>query len=201
MTRLPQLEAQLIAAAGSRRARMRRRPALIAAGALVAAASVVLALLLAPGPSTERPVAVPQTVPAATLVKARALAEQRRPLSRRVRDDQIAAVVKQARARTPYPPGMSDRFDYFRHRRNFNNNVLAIHASIERRAYCLWIRYWVQGADRAGAAAVLAQYPHWAATRQKDNHLTYFQNKIETALRTHDMAVLGQEASNCAAVG
>lgn len=197
MSRLPQLEAQLVAAAGARRPRA-RRPLLIAAGALAVAACAIVALLLAPASEPQRhdrPVTVPQTVPAATLVKARALTKKRTPLSRKVPDDKIVAVAKQAMAQTPYPPGMSDHFDFLGNKVNFRNNVLAIYASVEGHAYCFWVRYWVHGADRASATAVLEQIPYWPTQRGKDNSLTYWQVKILTAARTGDVKEMQAEAN------
>jgi hypothetical protein len=195
VTRLPQLEAQLVAAAAGRpRA---RRPLLIGAGVLAVAACLLAALLLAPASEPqrrERPVTVPETVPAATLVQARALAQLPRPRDVNLRADQLAATARQAMVQVPYPPGMSDHYDWFAHRGSIVHTSAAVQANVEYRAYCMWITYWVRGADRAGAAAVLEQTPHWPMLRQKDNHLTYWQNKIQTALRKHDTAVLRAEA-------
>jgi hypothetical protein len=194
MSRLPQLEAQLVAAAARPRARRRLRVA--GAAALAVAAWVALALLLAPtSKPREQPAQPPETVPARTLVKARALAKLPRPLSRRVAGDKIAAVAKQAMARTPYPPGMSDHFDFFAHRGNLQNNVLSVYHAVEAHAYCLWIQYWVRGADRASATAVREQTPYWPTQRGDDDRLTYWQRKIVTAARTGDVGVIQAEAN------
>jgi hypothetical protein len=197
MTRLPQLEAQLVAAAA--RPRAKRRMRLAGAAALALAACVAAALLLAPRSEPQRrdrPVAVPQTVPAAALVKARALAKAPLPRPAKPQPGRLNAQARRMMARTPYPPGMTDHYNWDKRPWAYPT-TLALQGSVERHAYCLWMIYWVGGADRAGAAAVLEQSLHWPTQRQKDNHLTYFQNKIQTALRERDMAVLGQEASNC----
>jgi hypothetical protein len=198
MSRLPQLEAQLVAAAGGRRSRA-RRPLLIGAGALAVAACVIAALLLAPASEPqrrERPVTVPETVPAATLVEARALAEK--PLARSVKipDDRLPAEAKRFIAQTPYPPGMSDDHDWAKVKRTINTAV-DLQVSVEYRAYCMWLNYWVTGADRAGASAVLEQVPRWPTQRQKDHHLTYWQNKILTQMRKGDVAAMRESARAC----
>ena len=197
MTRLPQLEAQLVAAAA--RPSTKRRVRVAGVVALALAACVAAALLLAPGSEPqrrERPVAVPQTVPAAALVKARALAAAPVPRAVKISGDRLNEEARRMMAWTPHPPGMRDHYNWEKRPWAYPT-TLALQGSVERHAYCLWMIYWVDGADRAGATAVLEQSLHWPTQRQKDNHLTYFQNKIQTALRERDTAVLGQEASNC----
>src|SRR5262245_30179300 len=109
MTRLPQLEAQLVAAAATRPPRA-KRPLVFAGGALVAAACVAALLLLVPGSKPrERPAHVAETVPAATLVKARALAASPLPADGAVPDSRLAATARQTMAGIPYPPGVRDR--------------------------------------------------------------------------------------------
>jgi hypothetical protein len=196
MTRLPQLEAQLVAAAASRHPRS-RRPVLIAAAALAIAASVLVALLLAARPAPERPVTVPETVPAATLVKARALAKAPIPREARLPRDRLPAELTRIKAQTPYPPGTSDHFDWVKNAWKFRT-TLALQGSVEYRAYCLWVKYWVTGNDRAGATAVLDQYSEWPTQRQQP---VYWQRKIQTAARNGDVTVMRQEAgASCSRV-
>lgn len=190
MTRLPQLEAQLVAAAAKRRPRPGLRIA--GAAALAVAACIAAALLLAPSSEPQRldrPVAAPETVPAATLVKARALAHMPVPSRARIPADRVLAEAKRARAQTPYPPRVSDPYDWAKNKWRFRN-AFEVHNNVEYIAYCLWIHYWVNGADRAGAGAVLEQYPYWPTRRGKDNSLTYWQTKVLTAVRTRDAATM-----------
>ena len=203
MTRLPQLEAQLVAAAA--RPRAKRRVRLAGAVALGLAACVVAALLLAPRSEPQRrdqPVNLPETVPAATLVKAGKLARMPIPPDSKLRDDEIVPVARQEMARVPYPPGVRDEFDYFARRRAMLNSSAAVRASVEYHAYCSWVRYWVSGADRAGAAAVLAHVPYWPLIRRPDNHRPpAFQKMIAAAARDGDEARMRYEATtNCRAV-
>jgi hypothetical protein len=202
VSRLPQLEAQLVAAAAARRPRA-RRPLLIAAGALAVAACVIVALLLAPTSRPQRrdrPVAIPETVPASTLVKARKLTRMPKPPDVKIRDDQIVAVARRAMALMPYPPGMRDEFDWFAHRRVLSNSSGAVRGAVEYHAYCSWVRYWVSGADRAGATAVLEQTPYWPMLLQR-GHVTYWHKKITNAAREGDVVTMRREATlNCRAV-
>jgi hypothetical protein len=165
---------------------------------------VLAALLVAPGSAPQRrdrPVAVPQTVPASTLVKARKLAKTPAPKEVKLRDDQLDAAAKRAMAQTPYPPGTADHFDWYGHRRSLMNSLLAVQGSVEYRAYCLWVRYWVYGADRAGATAVLEQTPYWPLLL-RNGHVTYWNKKIKNAARVGDVATMRQEAdTNCTRVG
>jgi hypothetical protein len=200
VSRLPQLEAQLVAAAGRRRPRV-RRPLLLAAGALAVAACALAALLLATASKPqrrERPVAVPETVPAATLVRARELAKTPVPKEAKIPAGRIVAEARRMMAQMPYPPGMSDRFDWRRNAWKFKT-VLELRGSVEYHAYCTWVTYWVRGADRPGATAVLAETPYWPLLRRPGDHRpTYWHNKIATAAREGDMAVMRQEAlANC----
>jgi hypothetical protein len=191
MPRLPQLEAQLIAAAGTRRSRMRRRPAVIAAGALAVAALVVVALLLATSAEPqrhERPAApVPAKVPAATLAKARALAGLPAAKDVELAPSEVPAAARRSMARIPYPPGARDRFNWHRHAPNlhFSSEVERL---AEFRSYCLWLRYWLAGADRAGATAVLAEVPRWPGERR-----SVIQRSIFTALRDGDVRRITRE--------
>jgi hypothetical protein len=194
LTRLPQLEAQLVAAAGKRRPRA-RRPLLFAGGALAVAACVAAALLLAPESEPqrrERPVTAPETVPAATLVKARALAAA--PPSKRVAvpDGELAAAARRTMERIPYPPGVRDRFDWARRTYSINYSD-DLEQLAEYRSYCLWLRYWLAGTDRAGAAAVIAEVPRWPMQRRSVIH-----RAILTAVRDGDVAPIEREvAANC----
>jgi hypothetical protein len=203
MTRLPQLEAQLVAAAARPRARRRLRVAGVAA--LAVAACILAALLLAPSSEPERrerPVAVPETVPAETLVKAQRLARLPVPPDSRIRDDQVVSVARQEMARMPYPPGMRDEFDYFAHRRNLTNSSSAVRGSVEYHAYCAWVRYWLSGPDRAGAAAVLAHVAYWPLMRRPGDHRpAWFQLMIARSARKGDEARMRHEATtNCRVV-
>jgi hypothetical protein len=94
------------------------------------------------------------------------------PRAVRIAADRLNEEATLMMARTPYPPGMSDRYDWEKRPWAYKT-TRPLQASVEHHAYCLWVRYWVGGADRAGAAAVLERSPHWPAQRQKDNHLTY----------------------------
>ena len=203
MSRLPQLEAQLVAAAARQR---RPRPAIglrVASGALAAAACVVVALLLlTPGAKPrEQPVQAPETVPASTLVQARALAEMSPPRNTFVRDAMVLPVAQRVMAHTPYPPGMSDHFDWAAHTYSLNH-AAEVQSLVEYRSYCLWLKYWLTGADRAGAAAVLAQVPRWPTQRQTDKYESAFQREIQTAVQGGDVARVRREAEmNCQRVG
>jgi hypothetical protein len=198
MSRLPQLEAQLLAAAAGRRPRARRR-LLVGAGVLAIAACVVIALLLAPVSEPQRrdrPVSQPVTVPAATLVKARALAQMSRPPRTNVADDRVAAEAKRLMAQTPYPPGVRDPLDWSDATLDIHN-TFDVQSTIEYRAYCFWVKYWVNGADRAGATAVLEQTPYWPTMRRNDRP-KYWQKKIWNAAREGDAAAMRQEVRvNC----
>jgi hypothetical protein len=196
MTRLPQLEAQLVTAAG--RQSRSRRPLLLAAGALAVAACVlVAALLLAPDSRPrEQPVQAPETVPAQTLVKARALREQPRLKSEALPVAELGAFAERQMAQIPYPPGLSDHFNWAA--RHDIKRTDEIQGLAQYRAYCLWMQYWLRGADRAGASAVIATIPRWPGQRQENGYETYWQRKLQTAVRTGDVATVRQEVvTNC----
>jgi hypothetical protein len=200
MSRLPQLEAQLVAAAGKRHPRVRRP--LLLAGALAVAACVAVALLLAPSSAPQRhdrPVTLPETVPAATLVKAAKLAKMPAPQESKLRDDQMVPVARDEMAKVPFPPGVRDEFDYFAHRRTLLYSAVAVRGAVQYHAYCAWVRYWVNGADRAGATAVLVHVPYWPLMRQgKPRRPSWFYRMIARVARAGDEARMRQEATtNC----
>jgi hypothetical protein len=201
LSRLPQLEAQLVAAA-ARRPRSRVGPR-VAGGALAAAACVLAAvLLLTPGPKPrDQPVQATETVPPSTLVQARALAAMAPPRNTFVRDAMVAPVAKRVMAQTPYPPGMSDHFDWRAHGYGLNH-AAEVQRMVEYRAYCLWLKYWLTGTDRAGAAAVLAEVPSWPTQRQTDKYESSFQREIQAAVEGGDVVRVKREADlNCQRVG
>jgi hypothetical protein len=93
---------------------------------------------------------------------------------------------------------MSDRYDWKRNAWQIRT-MLELQAPVQYHAYCLWVRYWVTGADRAGATAVLAHVPYWPGIRRPDTHRPpYWQLKIAAAAREGDTATMRQEAgANC----
>ncbi len=198
MTRLPQLEAQLVVAAAGRRRRL-KAPRRAAAGVLAAACLVAAALLLAPGsPQRERPVQVAETVPARTLVQARALTALPRPENVAVPDAEIGPVATRIIAQTPYPPGMRDRLNYAGRPRELNHAV-EIQSLVEYRSYCLWLKYWLTGTDRPGATAVIAEFPQWPTQRRSNK--TAYSRGIVTAAREGDAPRIRREvALNCQGV-
>jgi hypothetical protein len=212
VSRLPMLEAQLVAAAAGQRPRARARargPRRIAIG-LVAVAAAAAALLLFVPRREQAPATPPvEGVPAATLVLSHALTTAPKPPRAphgRVRHEALPAVAAGIEARTPYPPGMRDHFDWAATPAdpsamssiNFRADVQAL---VEYRAYCLWLKYWLSGADMAGAASVIADIPSWPTRRQTDAYELRVQGAIQTAVRTGDAAPVRREVElNCRGV-
>jgi hypothetical protein len=134
-------------------------------------------------------------VPAATLVKARALAQRSRPPQTNLADDRLAAEAERLMSRTPYPPGVRDPFGWAGARDI--NTVFELQSMIEYRAYCFWVKFWVGGTDRAAATAVLEQTQYWPTMRHNDRP-RYWQKKIWNAAREGDAATMRQEVRvNC----
>ena len=198
MTRLPQLEAQLVAAAGVRRPRA-RRPLLITAGALAVAACVIAALLLAPASEPqrrERPVTVPETVPAATLVKARALTKQPAAAASEGPGRGSPRRRSELWRRRHIHRALSDHFDWAE-RVRLPDNPRAFSAPSSTRVLPLG-QYWVHGADRAGATAVLAQIPYWPTQRRKNRPSLLAEQDPDRRCATATSGTMRQEANSTA---
>lgn len=208
MSRLPQLEAQLVAAAAGRPRPRDWRPR-IAIG-LVAAACAAVALLTVAPRREEAPAGEGVApVPAQTLERSRALAaapEPERNLREEIPHAGLAGVAATLQARTPYPPGMRDDFDWAAtpadpQSMGSINFIADAQSLVEYRAYCLWLRYWVsaQGSPDAlgGANAVLADIPSWPTRRASDGYI----ERVIAAARRGDAAPVRHEiALNCAGV-
>lgn len=176
MTLLPDLEAELVAAAGRR-----RRPRAVVIAALVATVGVGLAIVaISPLEGSRQDAAQPRpqvpNVPAATLKLSRALAmEQVRvpeSVHERVLHRDLPGVAEQIELETPYPPGVKDTFDWAATPNDPQNmgsfNVRAdVRSFIHFRAWCFWQSFWLQAHDAravqpaANAAQVLTDSTQW----------------------------------------
>jgi hypothetical protein len=209
VSRLPQLEAQLVdAAARRRRARAPWRGRL--AVAVAAAACVAGVLVLLGRDDGARPSHLPAgvpSVPAATLALARALAAAPAPAQGvRVAHARLAALASELESRMPYPPGLRDRFDWAATPSDPSaagaiNYRAEVQRMVEYRAYCLWLRYWVSAQGDAGALraadAVLDLVSRWP-TQRGDAHAA----KIAAAARAGDVGAVKWELElNCHGVG
>ncbi len=214
MSRLPQLEAQLVAAAAATAtARPRSRaPRRIAAGLLASAAAAAALLVFAPRRENV-PAQVPDpvaTVPAATLARAHELTTEPKPVAGRdgaIPQPQIAGVAAAIIARTPYPPGMRDHYDWGDPSAPVNSMDVGpetLESMIEYRSYCLWLRYWLtaQGTPAAqGAAAVIADVFQWPTQRQTDPYELKLQAAKLAAVQAGDVAPIRREVDlNCRSV-
>jgi hypothetical protein len=182
VTTLPALEAALDAAAHRHYGRRPRRgwrfaliPAL-AAGAC--AAALVFAL---PGRALDDPAEAPSgpTVPPETLALAAALARAPDVPKAGIHDAVIAhaqlpAVAEGYEARTPYPPGRRDRFDWLStapgpHDMASIGYARDVRMLVEWRAACIWLRFYLDtdGAPREAAGAVLATVKDWPTIRSR----------------------------------
>jgi hypothetical protein len=207
MSRLPTLEAQLVAAAARQQRARRKAPRRIALGLLATAAAAASLLLFAPRRAQETvPSERPVGVPAATLELSRALAAKPAPdtdLRDAIPPAQLPAVAAGLMAQTPYPPGMRDDFDWAATPSNPRsmesiNFPKDVEFLVEYRSYCLWLKYWLAGADQAGAAAVIADIPRWPTQRQADGHEAGYQRAIQAAVRDGDVAPVRREVElNC----
>jgi hypothetical protein len=203
VSRLPQLEAQLVAAAASSARRPRpSAPRRIAVGLIATAAAAAAVLLFAPRREEIPVVPAAAGVPAQTLALSRALTESAPPpLTERVAREQLPEVAAAAQARTPYPPGMGDAFDWAAPAAVVADTRRAVQQMVEYRAYCLWLRYWIAGSDRAGATAVLTDVPRWPTQRQTDPPEVEFQARIVAAAQAGDVAAIQHEVDlNCTSV-
>lgn len=183
MSAFPALEEALDQAAhrhyGRKRRRLRWRLAVPALATAAVAASI--ALIARPEPAAP-PSVKPQPaarVTVATLDRSRAYA--RRPDTPkydpahqpRVAHAALPAVAARLRQPIPYPPGMSDDFDWAAvpsDPRDMSSigNALEMQSLIEFRAGCLWLLYWLGTTDpreRRAAASVLADVPHFPRLR------------------------------------
>jgi hypothetical protein len=204
MSRLPQLEAQLVAAAATHRAASpwRGRIAALAAAATCAAAVLTLTARHSPAPA----VPAEPTVPPATLALSQALVAAPEPERNVfVAHAELPAVAAALMARTPYPPGLRDGFDWAATPRdphdmssiNYRDEVQRL---VEYRSYCLWLRFWIRSQDvpdaLAGADTVLAQVPQWPTQRTDD-----YARKIARAAQVGDAATIQHELDlNCRGV-
>jgi hypothetical protein len=219
MTRLPQVERELVAAAarlheqprvravttGGRAAR-RLVPALIA-GLAVAGALLLASALRAP--SDENEASPPPAVPAATIALSSELAKAPpAPPSGRLgadalRENRIAAgeqpaLIAEIERQTPFPPDRLDTGDLAAV--PFRNDLQAL---IEFRSACLWMQYWLaardggQAAAADGAAAVLADVPSWPTFEvSPDLHAAY--GTLAAAADAGDAApILRDVRTNC----
>jgi hypothetical protein len=202
MSRLPQLEAQLVAAAGAppRRSLVPRRAL---AGLAVAAAAAGVALAVVPRRETPvaapRPAAsvVPATVPAATIERSHAMTTETRAADAVLTPDQVPGVAAGFEASTPHPPGVTDGYDWA-HPKSPIARAADIQSLVEYRSYCMWLRYWVDGPDRAGAAQVLADFPRWPTQRTTDPYEGKLLNEKEDAISGGDVGAVQRElAMNC----
>jgi hypothetical protein len=204
VSRLPQLEAQLVTAA-ARRPRP-RAPRRIAIGLAAAACAAALVLQFAPRREDQVPATAPPGVPAQTLALSHALTAAPAP-SRDARHPiphlELPAVAAALEARTPYPPGVRDGFDWAATPADPQSMAsIDFHADVqslvEYRSYCLWLKYWLAGEDTAGAAAVIADVPRWPTRRQTDPYELEVQARIQAAVRDGDVAPIQREvALNC----
>jgi len=87
---------------------------------------------------------------------------------------QLARVAEAIEARTPYPPGMSDDFDWATYRPDgeaAGEMSGSIQMLIEYRAGCLWQRTWLHAVERNDHSAqheallILRQIPDWPGIR------------------------------------
>jgi hypothetical protein len=209
VSRLPQLEAQLVAAAAAQQ-RRRRAPApwrgRVAALAAAAACAAAVLLLAATRQEAPRPAAGGvRPVPAETIERSHALAASAPPAHDPVSHAQLPAVAAELQARTPYPPGMHDDFDWSATpadpRSPTSINFLPeTQRLVEYRSYCLWLRYWVsaQGDIEAvnGADAVLADVPQWPTQRGDSRAGTV----VAAAARGDVATVVGELQLNCRGV-
>jgi hypothetical protein len=200
VSRLPLLEAQLVDAAARRR--RRRAPRRIALGLAAAACAAGALIALAPLHDPDEPVPVGRRVPAQTLALSRELTRMPRPPGHpggRIPHGRLASVASEIAARTPYPPGMRDAFDWasttdVRYR-------VDVQRLVEYRAYCVWLKFWLTGSDRAAATVVIGEIPRWPTQRESDRHESAFQRGIVDAARAGDTARIAREVdTNCRGV-
>lgn len=89
---------------------------------------------------------------------------------------QMVQTAKEVRAELPYPPGMTDTYDWSKYSAGTTLGTggetrREIQLMSEYRAGCIWRRYYLKvhdAGDRRGmadAAKILAQVPDWPATR------------------------------------
>jgi hypothetical protein len=214
MSRLPLLEAQLVAAAAAAHPRPKARaPRRIAAGLMATACAAAALLIFAPRrDAVPAQVADPfPTVPAATLARSRELTTEPKPVpgpDDAVPHAEVPAVVAGIMARTPYPPGMRDGYDWGSPSAplsSMNVGPSTLQSVVEYRSYCLWLKYWLaaQGVPAAeqGAAQVIADVFHWPTQRQTDPYELTVQADKLTAVQAGDVAPIRREVDlNCRSV-
>lgn len=212
MSRLPQLERDLVEAAARGRRRTFAallprvvRPVL----ALAALAAVVAGIALAAaqqdperevtgGPGVER---VPQETFAISEQLTRAEPAGRRPP---IAHEDLPAAAARFEARTPYPPGRRDDFDWAATPADPRDpsSITApsdVQSLVEYRAVCLWFRYWLDadGARHPGARAdavrILRDSRRWPSRRSNDHRIPI----VEMAARGEAWAVRREIDVNC----
>ncbi|HWK26512.1 MAG TPA: hypothetical protein VNS09_08120 [Solirubrobacter sp.] len=165
--------------AAARRGARAWLPRAVAALACAGAVVVAVALVRAEPERAAAPptAAAPVAVPAHTLALSRALAAA--PAIAHDADRtviphaELPAIAAAEQARTPYPPGQSDTFDWAatpadpRDMTSINYRA-EVTMLVQFRAACIWLRYWTAsaGEQRAAATQVLTDAVRWPALRK-----------------------------------
>jgi hypothetical protein len=185
MSRLPQLERDLVEAAGrGRRRRMAGLVPRIVRPALVVAllVGVVVGIGMAAGagdPEREVGAGGLQRVPEATFERSERLTRAETPredADARVPLRDFLSAVARVRDQTPYPPGRPDDFDWENTPEDPRDmgsirTLPAIQMVMEFRARCHWLRYWLDArtAGNAGvrgdAERIIHDIPAWPTLR------------------------------------
>src|SRR4051794_8112560 len=204
---------ELLAKLPADQAGRRRRPrVLVPAGALLAAAVASVLLVLSDAPPPPAAGAPPVVVPARVLAQAGALTrapDKQWPKHTRVAHTDLAATAAAYARAVPYPPGLSDHFDWEATPADpaDMSAITAlddVHFLVEYRAACLWVRFWATTGDataRAGATRVLQAVPAWPAFRGPRGDIERHWPGLARAAAAGDPQPLRAElATNCAGV-
>jgi hypothetical protein len=218
VTEFPALREALAEAAQRRYGRRVRRPrmpvVLVRRAAVVVGAAVVAIAALSVVPRGHDPEPAAR-VPAQTLRLSRELTQAPvvLPSGRddnrvRVAHSDLPRVAAEIERRTPYPPGISDDFDWAATPSSatamgsigFRSDVQAL---IESRAHCLWLHYWLNANARGAAAAaadaatVFADAPAWPTMRANQGGVREAWAADAAAARRGDVAAVQRATLDC----